>query len=204
VSGIRSAWRGGRAVPRARPALAALLAASTLAIASCGGTSGVDDRLVADTDDGEFVPDECGLGGSFDDLELEPAQWLDEREYVRWQDVDGCPVRVDVVGHVYGDIACGWERVEFIAIGWPVGTSYAGAATEHRYYWDPDGLLGEIAPPTSVMPRSDMPMSASDTGFRLDGMELWVDALDENRIFRITGEDVEVWPRDIDGTIRCG
>jgi hypothetical protein len=35
-------------------------------------------------------------------------------------------------------------------------------------------------------------------------MELWVDALDENRIFRITGEDVEVWPRDIDGTIRCG
>lgn len=139
--------------------------------------------------------------GSPIDLSSEPKDWLQYGSYLRWTDSDGCMVRIDVISHHYGAAHCGWEKMESITIGRPLGSSIAaGSSTEtmNRYVWDPQGVLPE-GPIGSELNLPDIPDTAFDTGYRRDGSELWLDETDESVLYRISGSTVEAWQRSSSG-----
>lgn len=190
---------------------AATLAQSVLLVvllaflgAACDG-SGIDDRLIATPDDTVLAPSGCGARpGGVDDLTAEPTDWLQYGEYVRWSDRDRCPVRVDVVAHVRGPEHCGWAEVDFLTVGDPVGTPITESARSYRYYWDPTGALADQpVPTTGSMPVDELPASAYDSGFRLDGTELWFDSADRTVAYRVLSDDVDVWRLDEASALVC-
>jgi hypothetical protein len=177
--------------------------AFALIVAGCGRAP-IDDRLIAAPDDADRAPEGCGAeAGGSDDLASEPAEWLDDEEYIRWQDVDGCPIRVDVVAHVRGDEQCAWQDVDLLTVGVPLGASTAGNAERRTYYWDPSRALSEMPIGVGTIEREHMPESAVDTGLRLDGTELWVDDLDPTVMYHVLGDEVAVWQLDRFGQATC-
>lgn len=61
--------------------------------------------------------------GSPTDLASEPAGWLAFGRYLRLTDLDGCPIRIDVISHIRGFEHCGSQSAEFITIGRELGES---------------------------------------------------------------------------------
>ena len=112
-------------------------------------------------------PRECDAQpGSPIDLAAEPQDWLQFGTYLRWTDGDGCLVRIDVISHHHGAAHCGWQSMESITIGRPLGSSIAaGASTANRYVWDPQGVPPD-GPFGSELTLSDLPDTALDTGYR--------------------------------------
>ena len=137
---------------------------------------------------------ECDAqSGSPIDLASEPQDWLQYGAYLRWTDSDGCLVRIDVISHHHGAAHCGWQTMESITIGRPIGASIgAGALAANRYVWDSRGVLPD-GPIGSEMQLSDMPVTAFDTGYRRDGSELWLDENDDSVLYRVSGNSVEAF-----------
>ena len=112
----------------------------------------------------------CGsIPGSPSDLAVEPAQWLDYGEYQRWTDVEGCPIRVDVISQTQGPDHCDWQSVTFLSIGDPIGEPFETAADMRRFVWDPDEVLPRVDNISrhDVVPSSQLPPAAADTGYRV-------------------------------------
>lgn len=182
------------------------IAVCLMLLAAACGREGVDGRLIAEAADGERAPEGCGAtAGARDDLAAEPAAWLEAAEYIRWQDVDGCPIRVDVVAHSRGSERCNWEDVDFLTIGVPIGASIDGAEEARTYFWDPTGALDQvpIGAGSESIESLYLPESAIDTGLRLDGKELWYDELDPTVLFHVGGDRAEVWQLDQFEQLTC-
>lgn len=139
--------------------------------------------------------------GSPIDLTSEPKGWLQYGTYLRWTDSDDCLVRIDVISHHHGAAHCGWQRMQWITIGRPFGSSIAAGSstdTANRYVWDPFGVLPD-GPIGSELSLSDLPDTAFDTGYRRGESELWIDETDESVLYRIHGSTVELWQRSSSG-----
>jgi len=138
--------------------------------------------------------------GSATDLRAEPKDWLNYGLYLRWADNAGCMVRIDVISHHRGAEHCGWEAMQFITIGEPLGNSIArdGLEERGRYLWDPNGVLPD-GPFGKEINRADLPDSAYDTGYRRSGAELWLDESDSSVIFVISRDAGQLWERSSSG-----
>jgi len=139
--------------------------------------------------------EECDSpSGSPTDLSSEPADWLDYGTYLRWTYGEGCLVRIDVISHHQGAAHCDWEQMQWITIGKPLGRSIEDDSAENigRYLWDPRGVLPD-GPFGAEIERTDLPESASDTGFRRNGRELWLDESDESVMYVVVGDTVQIW-----------
>lgn len=139
--------------------------------------------------------------GSPIDLTSEPKDWLQYGTYLRWTDRQDCLVRIDVISHHHGAAHCGWQKMQWITIGRPLGSSIAAGSspeTTNRYVWDPQGVLPD-GPIGSKLNLAEIPDTAFDTGYRRNGSELWLDETDEVFLYRISGTTVEVWQRSSSG-----
>ena len=140
--------------------------------------------------------------GSPTDLDSEPAHWLVFGNYMRWEDGNGCPVRVDVIAHIRGAEHCEYEEAEFISLGPTLGESFSTSENSTRYIWNADGVIPGTAA-GEYIPLSVVPGSAIDTEYRQDETELWIDPTDPTGIYLIRGEEVRFFQRNLTAGL-CG
>lgn len=158
-------------------------------------------------DDGEIVqvsrPVACPTEpGSAIDLDSEPAFWLVNGKYMRWETVAGCPVRVDVIAHLGGPDHCGWERAEFLTISDEVGKPFDPLdAAARRYVWNEGGVINGFEP---AVTRAVLPVGVVDTDFIRDGEQLFVHPDDDSRIWLLGPNQAREFVLDQDNVTLCG
>ncbi len=126
------------------------------------------------------------------DLDAEPEPWLAFGQYMRWFDSEDCPVRVDVIAHTHGAEHCGWEAAEFITLGATLGESFSSSLDSRRFVWNGEAVIPGLEE-SEVLPRSWLPASALDTGYRQGDNELWLDDADPSVVLVIEGGTVRVF-----------
>ncbi|MEM7325337.1 MAG: hypothetical protein AAF531_19775 [Actinomycetota bacterium] len=147
--------------------------------------------------------------GSWTDLTGEDPAWRDDQPSVGWTDQSGCAVRLDHVWHTFGDDHCGWEFVESISFGLPVGTPYTGeVADPPGQDWEPlflfntDGAV-EGLPTGETVAAADVPATATDTGLRtVTGRSLRL-AADRSALYDVQGETARVFVRITEDDYGC-
>lgn len=154
-------------------------------------------------------PDGCDAApGSPTDLASEPVAWLLYGEYTRWEDRSGCPVRIDVLSYHRGPDHCDWESVDFLTIGTPIGSSIGVERRSERartYLWDPEDVLPPAASGSrnTTMRVGDLPASVTDSGYRLDGTQLWLDERDPTYVYRVEGDAADRFALDPGSQTLC-
>ncbi len=137
---------------------------------------------------------ETGTGSALD-LSEEPLGFVLTGTRTRWQDPEGCPVRLDVISDNTGPPHCDLDGARFLTVGTPVG-SLPEDDTRRAYVFDPDRTLtgavrgewGSIGGPELV------PDSAVGTGYRsAGGFELWTDPTDAEYVWGVNGSTVQAW-----------
>jgi hypothetical protein len=142
-----------------------------------------------------IVPDEeCGAPGSVSDLSLEPGYTAGQR-LERWTTSQGCDVRLDVLMTRQGPEHCGWQRATDILLGDPLGASHMHGPAR-VYVRDPENVVGDPAVARAFEEDADLPIGARDTGYRQDGVELWMDPTDDSFVYLVSEHTVERWPQD--------
>ncbi|MGW7195300.1 hypothetical protein [Streptomyces chryseus] len=121
---------------------------------------------------------------SCDPAEL-PADYTDTKDYEVWNDEQGNRVPVSKVSSSAGSAHCAWQKAHFLELG-------TGAKRE-LYARDPDNVLPSGMLTSAYDADAAMPSGARDTGYRLDGQELWR-AADTSKVYVRTPEGVEAWP----------
>jgi hypothetical protein len=188
--------------------LAVTAAACTRAADGEAGDVSVTETttIVFDLDDQTYTvtrPVGCDAEpGSPTDLDSEPAQWLAFGEYKRWFDTAGCPVRIDVISHINGATHCDLQEAEFITIGRPLGSGveYLSPEVANRYVWNEDGVIPGLLP-GETMATSDLPETATDTGYVQGDSRLWLDESDESVLFIVDGDTARVFIRDFEAGV---
>lgn len=116
-----------------------------------------------------------------DQAEFDPS--ADDLPQRVWVDRNGKRVPTTVLSSAFGSDHCDWETVTFLSLR---GRQFVG---------DPHGALDKLAVEKLAAYREDtkLPADATDTGYRLDGRELWR-AADGHGVFVVTDHSVEQWP----------
>jgi hypothetical protein len=138
--------------------------------------------------------EECGAPGSISDLSLEP-RYTEAQRLERWTTSQGCDVRLDVLMTRRGPEHCGWQRATDILMGDPLGASHMQGPAR-VYVRDPDNVMGDPAVARAFEEDTDLPIGARDTGYRQDGVELWMDPTDDGLVYLVSEHAVERWPQD--------
>jgi hypothetical protein len=90
---------------------------------------------------------------------------------------------------------CGWQRATDILMGDPLGASHMQGPAR-VYVRDPDNVMGDPAVARAFEEDTDLPIGARDTGYRQDGVELWMDPTDDGLVYLVSEHAVERWPQD--------
>ncbi|MFI1867205.1 hypothetical protein [Streptomyces jumonjinensis] len=121
---------------------------------------------------------------SCDPAEL-PAEFTDTKAYEIWSDRSGKRVPVSEVSSSAGSAHCDWQKAYFLE---------TGEYEQRRLYArDPEGVLPAEMLTSGYDGDAAMPAAARDTGFRLDGRELWL-TKDASKAYVCNAGSVEVWP----------
>ena len=135
------------------------------------------------------------------DIAAEPAEWLAFGSYLRWSDIDGCPIRIDVVSHKFGPSHCNWQNVEFITISQTLGESITEnrvlSPRANRYFWDPAGDYSGSGRDATISFHELAP-DVLDTGLRRDGTSLWLSSSEPPTMFVVENEIAQQWEWDED------
>jgi hypothetical protein len=124
-----------------------------------------------------------------------PASVTDTLGIQVWEDAAGRRVPLTRIQSFQGAEHCGWQDITFLHLG-PERDSV-------EYVRDRSGELAELLR-TTYDGSATLPTSASSTGLRRDGRELWLDA-GHNAAYLVSlrdATDVERWPASNE-PIRC-
>ena len=115
----------------------------------------------------------------------------------RWKDRTGEPVPEDVLTTFRGAEHCDWQSTVFLTLGWPPGTPAPNFALARMYVRDTGREFERLG---YLRGRYDddveLPRDARSTGYRLDGIELWLSPRDSaSAIYVVRSDRVERWPR---------
>lgn len=113
-----------------------------------------------------------------------------------------------------GSEQCGWQSAVIVHLAWPVGTVSQTGNDMRQFIRDPQGVISTqlqaelrtIDLPqaaTSARGAAGVPPNAADTGYRLEGLALWLSPTDPDGIYIVSPGDVERWPR-ADPVVDCG
>lgn len=136
----------------------------------------------------------CGVPGSETDLADEPGYFGDY--LYRWTMVDGCAVRLDVLmtRRPPADFHCsGWPPD--VVMGTPLGAR-TSETTPRVYVRDPDGYFGDADLQQGFAALDGPPAPAVDTGYRQEGLALWMDPADDRFIYLVAPDGTERWPKE--------
>jgi hypothetical protein len=95
---------------------------------------------------------------------------------------------------------CGWGRLVFLVIAWPLGTEVPGGfmSDPHTRMFVRLSTTGDLPASyfaTTFDGRATLPANARDTGYRRNGWHLWVvDAAIDRAVWLVHDETVERWP----------
>ena len=135
----------------------------------------------------------CRAHGQITDLSLEPRLPADYLH--RWTTTDGCAVRLDVLMTRQGEDSCGGEEVADILMGQPLGAP-TSESKSRMFIRDPQQILTNRKTSQAFDADAQLPADAEDTGFRQDGLELWMRPGDDSFVYLLVNEDgVEAWPQ---------
>jgi hypothetical protein len=127
--------------------------------------------------------------GAQTDLDAEPALWLEHGNYMRWEDTNGCPIRIDVIADTRGAEHCGYQEAESLTLGQTTGEPFSSSQDSRRFVWNGGGVIKGLDP-GEIVPRSSLPASAFDTGYRQAGAGLWMSG---DSAFVVTGDTAKVF-----------
>lgn len=157
--------------------------------ASFAHVYGGSKAIVVLTDEAEFDGTEFGPGWAVvglracDASEFDPAVPLTFPITI-WKDADGDPVSTVLVHSKPGPGHCGWESVTFLSVG------------DALFFRDPEGVMADyIDSPFEV--GATVPLTSTDTGYRSNGYELWVDPGGDAYLVatQANAMPTERWPR---------
>ncbi len=141
----------------------------------------------------ETVAEE-GCDSPQSDLEKEPNYSADYLH--RWETDKGCPIRLDILMTRQGKNACGGDRAADILMGTPLGKPHEDSKPR-IYVKDPTNVFDDKETSSAYAPDATLPDGARDSGYRQNGVELWIDSRDAHFIYLVHGDDdVERWPLD--------
>jgi len=105
--------------------------------------------------------------------------------YLVWEDEDGDPVPVTTVYSYLGARHCNWQSTMFLMLGGDKGDQFVR---------DRGGELASLLK-TVYIRHTQLPDTATDTGFRRDDRELWISST-RDAIYLVGDDhmDVELWP----------
>lgn len=91
-----------------------------------------------------------------------------------------------------GSEHCGWQAARFLNIPDPL-PFWGSVQTGNDYWSDPTNALpaGMLLAPYDA--DADMPLDATDSGYRHDDLELWL-APDDRAVYLVGPDQVELWP----------
>lgn len=98
----------------------------------------------------------------------------------------------DQINSIAGPDHCKWQSAVMMHLGWPLGTVSQTALQSRQFIRDPEGVISVDL--QGQLRAGPLPADAEDTGYRLDGLELWLSASDPNGAYLRSGTDVERWP----------
>lgn len=100
-----------------------------------------------------------------------------------WVNGAGKRMPTSVVNSYFGASHCNWETVTFLTLN------------GKQFLSDPKGVFKDtgVVMRTSYEKDTVLPADAVDTGYRLDGSQLWKDS-DAEAVFVVTADSVERWP----------
>ncbi len=130
----------------------------------------------------------------------ESPDWAGKVPDDGWTDPDGCLVRLDVIGQRQGPAHCGWQAATVISTGVPVATRWGDVQSSTTYVRDPDNVFGDTVTSRGFDANAFLPKGAVDTGYRRQGVSLWMIPYDASEIF-LVDDRVERWPRDLDPSL---
>jgi len=97
--------------------------------------------------------------------------------------------------------------VEIIRVGTPLGTSIDNFSDPEvrTFVWDPSNVLGptDDVDRSLTIDRGQLPSTAIDSGYRLDGVELWTDSGSDDVLYRVRDDRAQVLMQDINRLSRC-
>jgi hypothetical protein len=125
-----------------------------------------------------------------------------------WRDSEGKLVPSDrplVMNVSQGATHCGWGRLVFLVISWPLGFEVKGSAMGNPHI----RMFVRLSPPEdlSAAPyfastfdgNATLPTGARDTGYHRHGWHLWVkDGAIDRAVWLVHGDTVERWPASKD------
>ncbi len=121
-----------------------------------------------------------------------------------WTDAAGCAVPAEVISLAPGDAACGWETVDFLTVGTPIGELMA-ASDARTYLWDPVNLLsyvdGDVR--NRTVRTADLAAAVLDTGYRFGTIQLWSDPEIPAYVFLVDGPRANRFELDDGDPIVC-
>lgn len=104
------------------------------------------------------------------------------------------------INTIAGPDHCDWQSAVMMHLGWPLGTVSRTSAESRQFIRDPEGVMSVDL--QRELRAEDLPVGAEDTGYRLDGLQLWLSAADPQGAYLVSAVDVERWPR-ADPMIGC-
>lgn len=124
----------------------------------------------------------------------------------QWHDAQGNELSKEVIAIYPGPEHCQQHEVDFLHVGWPLGTAADLIGDSARQYVRAsDQELNEISPSYSDRTAAEwqrldeLPPDALETGFTSsDGgrdVELWLPADRDDAAYLLIDDVVEVWPR---------
>jgi hypothetical protein len=124
-----------------------------------------------------------------------------------WRDSDGKPVPSDrplVMNVSQGAAHCGWGRLVFLVISWPLGFEVKGSAMSNPHI----RLFVRLSTPEDLSAsyfaspfdgNATLPRGARDTGYHRHGWHLWVkDSVIDRAVWLVHDDTVERWPASSD------
>ncbi len=150
-----------------------------------------------------------GPPGTWTDLTDEETGRRESGPIVIWTDEDGCAIRLDTIFHRFGDDHCGWEDVEYLSLGVPIGEPFSGPdATPPVQDWEPlflfntDGAVANL-PAGERLAAADVPEDALDIGAKtVTGRRRHLSA-DELTVYEVQGDDARAFVATADGEVSC-
>jgi hypothetical protein len=152
--------------------------------ASFAHVFGGPKAIIVLNDETEFGPGWAVVGlRACDASEFDPTAPLTFPVTI-WTDADGNVVSTVLVHSNPGPAHCGWDRATFLHVA------------EALFFRDPAGVMAEYTDSTFEVGAA-VPSTASDTGYRSNGYELWVDPGGDAYLVATDAavKPTERWPR---------
>ena len=144
----------------------------------------------------EFINPSAPLRSDFEFEAYPGSQWYGRNG-------EPVPEESEIINAITGPEHCDWESGVILNLGWPLGQDASDSSESRQFFRDPQRVVfpkGSLR--AAFDPNVDLPVTAQNTGYQTEFMELWLDPNQDSAAYLRFAEHAERWPRGDD--IACG